>query len=260
MSIIVGVVMVLLGTFAILGLLAVGIGVVMWAEDRKRRPVEQPKAEFGAIHTYYGGHEITKAVEDIWSPIETVIEAVEHQMMREARASKSYREDATLIYEGHPWMAFVRSGGAEYLGWSRDHVPGPSPVQRRRQNYGYVMSERGREAMTARPVRIGEEKPAVDLLEYMQKGLLEAGDVVPLIVSYDVDGRPIYDKRVSASTGKEHLRNASGKVVRTQTQSHVKREVKVIDPDSGEFLGSVGVCACGDCESEPWDDRLRNGG
>jgi len=197
-----------------------GSGGVIAKEERQ--PITHD-----SVHHYYGGHEITKAVEDVWSPIETVIAAAEHQIRREVAASKSYRNDPSLVYAGHPWMEFVRSGGAEYLGWSRDYSPGPSPLQRR-QN----------------------EEPAIDLLEHLQKGLLDSGDMVPLITSYDLDGRPIYAKAVPASQPKPDVVTLA---TRTARPNRMRLPQEVYDPDDGTHLGTISVCSgCGSA-TDPCD-------
>lgn len=242
--------LVILWQHGLTGLFAMTQTVVERLAHGKPAPVEVKPEE--PIHVYYGGHEITKAVEDIWSPISTVIEAVERQCRREAQASLRYMADRhTLLYPSHPWMAFVRAGGAEYLGWPRDFNDiGPeSPSARRGPTREMYM----RGHVPVGSWAVGDEKEVVDLTNFFGTRPIqrdEASNVVPLIVGYDVDARPIYDRRVPATAGKEHI---------SQVQKHVRREVKVNDPDTGEYLGSVSVCACGDCESEPWDDRLRNG-
>lgn len=49
--------------------------------------------------------------------------AVERLCRSEAGASESYRKQPDLLYDGHPWMQFVATGEAAYLGWE----PGQRP-------------------------------------------------------------------------------------------------------------------------------------
>lgn len=65
----------------------------------------------------YGIEDLTRMIDDVYSPIEDVIKEVERLCRREAQASTYYRAHPKLLFPGHPWLAFVAAGGAEYLGW-----------------------------------------------------------------------------------------------------------------------------------------------
>lgn len=178
-----------------------------------------------SLHVYYGGHGITKAVEDLWSPVSTIVEAVEKQCDYEVQVSKRLMEKRHHdLYPSHPWMAFVRKGGAVYLGWPTDFsdIGSESPRERYRKGPTREMYSAGHIPVEG-SIEQGTSKEVVDLTDFFKTRPIqgyEAYDQVPLITGYDRDGRPIY----------------------------ARREVPVMDPDTGEHLGTVSLCeTCGEC-------------
>lgn len=81
-------------------------------------PVRVPAAEPESGTRYYaGGGDLDRLIADPAASIHDVIREVENLCDREFHASKYYRDNPHLQYAGHPWMKFVASGNAAYLGW-----------------------------------------------------------------------------------------------------------------------------------------------
>lgn len=68
---------------------------------------------------YYAGGTSTleRLITDTSVDISEVVSEVERLCRREEGASKYYRDHPELLYPSHPWMRFVASGEAAYLGW-----------------------------------------------------------------------------------------------------------------------------------------------
>lgn len=79
---------------------------------------DEPELLAPANSRYYAGSwTLDRLIADLSVDIHEVVEEVERLCRREEGASKSYREHPELLYPSHPWMRFVASGGASYLGW-----------------------------------------------------------------------------------------------------------------------------------------------
>lgn len=74
----------------------------------------------------YSDDKLTALINDVTVPIEDVIREVERLCTREAHAAQYYRDNPHLVFRGHPWLRFVASGGAEYLGWNIGEAEGSS--------------------------------------------------------------------------------------------------------------------------------------
>lgn len=69
-------------------------------------------------HRYYAGRgSLDTLIADFSVDISDVVREVEWLCNREAQAATYYREHPELQYRGHPWLAFVDTGEAAYLGW-----------------------------------------------------------------------------------------------------------------------------------------------
>jgi len=60
---------------------------------------------------------LDRLIDDPMGDIHDVVREVERLCDREAGASEYYRKHPELLYPSHPWMGFVASGQAAYLGW-----------------------------------------------------------------------------------------------------------------------------------------------
>lgn len=79
-------------------------------------PMDWPAALSGV--QYYGGRaDLDQLIADPAADITEVVKLVERMCDREAAASTYYREHPELLEGWHPWLEFVRSGSAAYLGW-----------------------------------------------------------------------------------------------------------------------------------------------
>lgn len=68
--------------------------------------------------TYYASRErLDRLIADPHADISEVVAEVDLLCRREAGAAQYYRAQPDLLYSGHPWLAFVAAGHAEYLGW-----------------------------------------------------------------------------------------------------------------------------------------------
>jgi hypothetical protein len=66
---------------------------------------------------YAGAWDLDRLIADPSVDISLVVCEVERLCRREAGASKYYEDNPTLLFPDHPWIAFVASGEAAYLGW-----------------------------------------------------------------------------------------------------------------------------------------------
>lgn len=62
---------------------------------------------------------LNRLINDPTGDIHEVVREVERLCSREAGASESYRKQPDLLYPSHPWMQFVATGEAAYLGWEK---------------------------------------------------------------------------------------------------------------------------------------------
>lgn len=67
---------------------------------------------------YYGGSgDLDRLIADPSVDIHDVVREVERLCRGEAHASTYYREHPELLGNWHPWLEFVKTGHAAYLGW-----------------------------------------------------------------------------------------------------------------------------------------------
>lgn len=66
---------------------------------------------------------LDRLVADPNADIADVVREVERLCRREEGASQYYREHPDLLGNWHPWLEFVKTGEAAYLGWSSDATP-----------------------------------------------------------------------------------------------------------------------------------------
>lgn len=66
---------------------------------------------------YASDGDLDRMIDDITVDIRDVVAEVERLCRREAGASEYYRANPHLQYPGHPWLEFVKTGQAAYLGW-----------------------------------------------------------------------------------------------------------------------------------------------
>ena len=61
---------------------------------------------------------LDRLIADPASDIHDVVTEVERLCDREAHASQYYRDHPELLGNWHPWLEFVKTGEAAYLGWT----------------------------------------------------------------------------------------------------------------------------------------------
>lgn len=92
-----------------------------WVREIRPTPAKPPEpAQFGSLFNYYrGGRRVTAAVEDVFSPIETVIAAVEAEIEHEVHCFRMYARPETRgfgqLQTGHPWREFLATDDGAYL-------------------------------------------------------------------------------------------------------------------------------------------------
>lgn len=85
--------------------------------DAERRPVRVATETTGSPRHYVGRGDLDRLIADPAVDIHDVVREVERVCDREAGASAYYRDNPDLLYPNHPWMRFVATGEAAYLGW-----------------------------------------------------------------------------------------------------------------------------------------------
>lgn len=63
---------------------------------------------------------LDRLIADPEADIHDVVREVERLCRREEGASQYYREHPELLRGWHPWLDFVKTGQAAYLGWFPD--------------------------------------------------------------------------------------------------------------------------------------------
>lgn len=66
---------------------------------------------------YAGDGTLNRLIADPMGDIHEVVREVERLCRREAYAAQYYRDHPELLGHWHPWLAFVSTGEAAYLGW-----------------------------------------------------------------------------------------------------------------------------------------------
>lgn len=218
-------------------------------------PPSHPPVPPAPLHHYYGGHEITKAVEDVFAPIATVITAVEKQCEKEWRASQSYMRDRhRLLYPSHPWMTYVRTGSAEWLGWAKDFsdIGRENPADRYRGKQQYDIAAAYLKAVQRQQLnRPSEATSIVPLLVPGETETITTLDGTSRIIRIDPPASAT--STTCAYCGQpEHPYDGTHRFHPRSENCHqhhlvVTRTVKITDPDTGEHLRDVKVCAyCGE--------------
>jgi hypothetical protein len=71
---------------------------------------------------YAGGSRLRELVTDPSADINEVVREAERLCNREFHAAEYYRKHPELLYPAHPWMKFVATGEAAYLGWDAEGI------------------------------------------------------------------------------------------------------------------------------------------
>lgn len=66
---------------------------------------------------YAGDGTLNRLIADPMGDIHEVVREVERLCRREAHAAQYYRDHPELLGHWHPWLEFVATGEAAYLGW-----------------------------------------------------------------------------------------------------------------------------------------------
>jgi hypothetical protein len=78
-----------------------------------------PPAPYRSWRYYGGSATLDRLIDDPAVDIHDVIREVERLCRGEAHAAAYYRQHPELLGSWHPWLEFVKTGHAAYLGWEK---------------------------------------------------------------------------------------------------------------------------------------------